>query len=77
MFTVRAAARELKISVSLVYRLCRSGRITHERYGLGRGVIRISAAALTAFRLSCTTGGTSLPHPKKKVTRQKFEHLKL
>lgn len=50
MMTVKQAAQELGVSPSLVYGLCTNGRIRHERYGLGRGTIRITPAALDEYR---------------------------
>jgi excisionase family DNA binding protein len=52
VMTVKQAAQALGISPSLVYGLCTNGRIRHERYGLGRGTIRISPAALDEYRKS-------------------------
>ena len=48
--TVKEAAAELGVSVSLVYALCSSGAIRHERHGLGRGTIRIPPQALADYR---------------------------
>lgn len=76
MYTVKTAAKELRISVSLVYGLCASGKIRHERHGLGRGVIRIAKEALDEYRQICTKGETSMP-PKQNIRKRKFEHLKL
>ena len=39
--TVNAAAERLGVSTKLVYALCAAGKIVHERYGLGRGTIRM------------------------------------
>ncbi len=74
--TVKQAAEELMISVSLVYALIGAGKIRHERHGLGRGTIRIRKEALDEYRATCTKGEASVP-PAKKVRRQTFEHLKL
>ena len=76
MYTVKTAAKELGISVSLVYKLCAAGKIRHERHGVGRGVIRIPKEALDEYRQTCTKGEPSVA-PVKKVTRRTFEHLKL
>jgi excisionase family DNA binding protein len=53
MLSVKAAAKELGISLSLMYGLCAAGKIRHERHGLGRGVIRIPAEALEEYRKLC------------------------
>ena len=50
--TVKQAAAELGISVSLVYGLCAEGKIRHERHGLRRGTIRIPPDALAEYRLT-------------------------
>jgi excisionase family DNA binding protein len=48
--TVKAAAKELGVSPSLVYALCAAGAIRHERHGLGRRTLRITLAALEEYR---------------------------
>lgn len=50
MFTVKQAAEQLGVSVGLVYGLCAAGKIRHERFGLGRGTIRISEEAMEEYR---------------------------
>jgi excisionase family DNA binding protein len=50
MLTVRRAAEILNVSPNLVYALCATGALEHERYGIGRGTIRISEQALAAFQ---------------------------
>jgi len=53
MLTVKQVAEKLGISVSLVYGLCSAGKIRHERFGLGRGCIRIPPGALEEYRNGC------------------------
>ena len=53
MLDVKQVAAELGVSPSLVYGLCAAGRIRHERHGLKRGTIRISADALDEYRKGC------------------------
>jgi excisionase family DNA binding protein len=53
--TVKQAAQELGISLSLVYALLAAGKIRHERHGLGRGTIRIPREALDEYRKSVET----------------------
>lgn len=75
MFSVKDAARELGISVSLMYGLIQARKIRHERHGLGRGVIRIPADALQEYRRSCTSesaGGDAAA-----ATSLKFKTLSL
>ena len=46
MLTVKQAAEELGVSAALIYVLCAKGRLECQRFGLGRGTIRISRPAL-------------------------------
>ena len=48
--TVKEAAEQLRISAALVYALCAAGRIRSERFGIGRGCIRIPVEALEEYR---------------------------
>ena len=50
MLSVKDAAKRLGVSAKLVYKLCSGGKIVHERYGVGRGTIRISEEALETYR---------------------------
>jgi excisionase family DNA binding protein len=75
MFSVKTAAQELGISVSLMYGLCAAGKIRHERHGLGRGVIRIPDDALDEYRARCTKGAASVPAPRKQKVR--LQHLRV
>ena len=50
MLTVKHAAEILNVSQGLVYALCAQGKLEHERYGLGRGTIRIREDALAQFQ---------------------------
>jgi excisionase family DNA binding protein len=63
--TVTEAARELEVSVGTVYALIRAGKVRHERHGLGRGAIRITAMQLAEYREGVSRGGdreaTTLP----------------
>ena len=72
MFTVKQAAKELSISVSLVYALVATGKIRHERHGIGRGVIRIPKEALDEYRKQSTVTGAASAAPVLKL-----KHLKL
>ena len=49
-FYVREAAKELSISVSLLYSLLEQRMIRHERHGLGRGRYVIPEDALDEYR---------------------------
>ena len=76
------AADRLGISSKLIYCLCAARKLRHERFGLGRGCIRIAEEALQAFRIGCTKGeneAASEPPPvtPRSVKPQQFQHLKL
>jgi excisionase family DNA binding protein len=69
MLTVPEAAERLGVSTKLVYALCAAGKIVHERYGLGRGTIRITEEAIEEYRLrSRVEHGVSTPVPLKHLT---------
>lgn len=77
MFTVKQAAERLGVSASLVYGLCAAGRLRHERYGLGRGTIRVPTDALEEYRRARTVPvcGGAAPAPAREPVRLK--HLTL
>ncbi len=50
MLTVKGAAEILNVSQGLIYALCAQGKLEHERYGLGRGTIRIREDALAQYQ---------------------------
>jgi excisionase family DNA binding protein len=51
--TVREAAQRLEITPALVYKLCRLGKMPHRRYGVGRGVVRITEGDLAIYLEMC------------------------
>jgi len=53
MLTVKEVANRLGVSPGLIYALVRCRRIRSERFGTGRGTIRISEEALEEFRQTC------------------------
>ena len=59
--TVRQAAERLGVSPSLVYALCASKRLAHERHGLGRGKILIPEEALEEYRRRQTVAAGGAP----------------
>jgi excisionase family DNA binding protein len=77
LFSVQQAAAQLGVSPGLVYALCASKRIRHERHGLGRGKIRIPEDAIEEYRRSVTVPArpeaTMTPPP----ARVQLKHLKL
>jgi excisionase family DNA binding protein len=50
MLTVKRAAEILNVSPGLIYALCAQGRLEHDRYGLGRGTIRIREESLAHYQ---------------------------
>ena len=66
-FTVAEAARELGVSRNLIYALCQRRKIRHERYGLGRGVIRIAEDALAEYQRSRTVQAAAGAAPTLKL----------
>jgi excisionase family DNA binding protein len=67
--TVKEAAERLGVSDKLVYALCAAGKIVHERYGLGRGTIRIPLEALEEYRKKARVEhGAPTPAPLKHLS---------
>ena len=54
LLSVRETAESLDISRGTVYALCSAKLIRHERYGLGRGTIKIPEDAIDEYRQSVT-----------------------
>ena len=79
MFTVKQTAERLGVSASLVYGLCSAGRLRHERYGLGRGTIRVPPDALDEYRRAQTVPAanraTPAPAPAPVPKPVQFKHL--
>jgi excisionase family DNA binding protein len=76
MLSVKQAADRLGVSTNLVYALCARGKIAHERYGLGRGTIRIAEEALEEYRRSVTVGTAQAAAPPP-APISKLKHLVL
>ena len=77
MFTVKQTAERLGVSASLVYGLCSAGRLRHERYGLGRGTIRVPPDALDEYRRAQTVPANNRvgPTPPPAAKPVQFKHL--
>lgn len=56
MFSVKSAPAEFGVSVSLMYSLIAARKVRGERYGTGRGTIRIPRDALDEYRRACSVG---------------------
>jgi excisionase family DNA binding protein len=75
LLTVRQAAERLGVSPSLVYALCASKQLAHERHGLGRGKIVIPEEALEEYRRSQTVAAGEGTGPSPPAAPLK--HIKL
>ena len=73
VYSVKEAARELRVSPSLIYALVARGQIECERYGVGRGTIRISGAALADYRRRSRV--TSTPATVEKLSPGRYREL--
>jgi excisionase family DNA binding protein len=71
MLTIKRAAEILNVSPGLVYALCAHGRIRHERYGIGRGTIRIHEEAIVEFQAE----SRAIPHKPAHGKTGAFTHL--
>ena len=64
MLKVKEVAARLCLSPTCVYQLVGSGKLRSQRFGLGRGTIRVSDEDLTAYVDGCRdtkTGEASVP----------------
>lgn len=75
LLSVRAAAERLGVSAALVYALCATRRIRHERHGLRRGRIKIPEEAIEEYRQGVTVA-TARPAEIPKPRRLKLRHLR-
>jgi excisionase family DNA binding protein len=57
--TVKQAALYLNVSPATLYSMCLTGKITHHRFGQGRGAIHIRKADLEDFIRKCRVEGSS------------------
>lgn len=67
--TVAEAAKALEVSPSLVYQLCRAGRLGHHRVGLSRGVIRITERDVEDYRRQQSVTGQPVERTEVKTAR--------
>ena len=70
-FYVKDAAKELGISLSLLYALLYERKIRHERHGMGRGRYVITEESLEEYRK------TREVTPIVGEAKRKFVHVKL
>jgi excisionase family DNA binding protein len=59
--TVQEAAREIGLSVDIVYDLCRKGLLPHRRLGPKRGRIWIGPEHIAAYLASCEVTPETAP----------------
>jgi excisionase family DNA binding protein len=69
VLTVKQAAKQIGISPSLVYELCRLGVLRHTRHGRPgcRGTIRISEEAVTEYLAACQRQGVVNDEPLRHI----------
>lgn len=81
--TVKQVAKYLNISAATIYGLCITGKISHYRFGEGRGAIRINRMELLEFVQRCRVeekNGYSVLNvvPRSpKIIQYKLKHLHL
>jgi excisionase family DNA binding protein len=77
MMTVKAAAKRLGVSDSLVYELCACGALPHVRIGRpgSRGCIRISEADIEAYLAAQKVAGTVTPRASPQRQPRVFKHV--
>lgn len=56
MITIATAAESLGIKESTIRDIIRAGKLSHYRFGVGRGTIRIDPADLEVYRQRCLVG---------------------
>jgi excisionase family DNA binding protein len=62
--TVKQVADRLQVSQATVYQLCAQGKMPHNRFGVGRGTIRISPEQLQRYLEETEGAGRdSVPAP--------------
>ena len=74
LLTVNEVAERLGISVSLVYQMVESGKLTVLRIGNGRGTIRFHPEDLESYLNTCRVQATQPETPK---IRPRLKHIKL
>ena len=77
LLSVAEAAKRLNVSVRTVRNLVVSGKLAHYRIGAGRGVIRISQAALESHLQECEVKESVSPSPRRRIEQKTLRHIKL
>jgi len=69
--TVGEVAERLCVSKAVVYRLCsmKTAALAYHKFGVGRGTIRVSEAALDEYLARSLVESFAPPPPRKKVGR--------
>jgi excisionase family DNA binding protein len=58
---VKAVATALDVSVATIYRAVEAGELDAYKIGTGKGALRITGAAVTAYLDRCSTAASTLP----------------
>lgn len=75
MLTVKQASERLNVSAATIYALVSTGKLPGHRVGVGRGVIRIAEADISAYLDECRTDVPARTSSPK--TRLTLKHIKL
>jgi len=70
MYSVREVAKQLGVSLAVIYRLIENGDLKAHRIGLGRGTIRISESQLSDYLHS-----SEIQQTASKSERRGLRHL--
>jgi excisionase family DNA binding protein len=54
MYRVREVAKHFDVSVTTIYRAIESGQLDALKLGRGKGALRVTGAAVTAYAHACT-----------------------
>jgi excisionase family DNA binding protein len=77
LHTIQEAAEAIGVSAALIYGLCASRRIRHERHGLKRGRILIPQSAIDEYRRSRTVEVITPQSSGSVPVRQTLKNLRL
>ncbi len=77
LLTVKEVASWLRLSLAEVYRLIRSGAVSHYRVGPGKGAIRLREADVATFLEARREGPRKPPEPIPKPRLLKHVKRKL
>ncbi|QEL18591.1 helix-turn-helix domain-containing protein [Limnoglobus roseus] len=75
VFTVKEAARSLRLSVASIYALCAVKKLRHQRVGVGRGKILIPADSIQEYLAKGTVEPAGVSPPPRGTRVKSFGHL--